>query len=350
MPDVIKFYEPKDDYGFLSNFSLHPIVIDGVAWQSIEHYYQASKFLAADIIARIHHAETPQDAFKLSREYNKQVRPDWGQIKESVMKRGLRCKFNQHHQLGHWLVATEKILLVEHSYTDAYWGDGGDGHGLNRLGELLMEVREELQNKHPYKLIRYVDSAQLPTHLGEFTMHGFVQLDSNQDHVVLSYGEIDTTKPVLVRLHSECLTGDALFSLRCDCGFQLLKALEMIVANGSGVLLYLRQEGRGIGLLNKIRAYHLQDQGADTVEANEQLGFAADMREYHFCEGMLHYLGVDKVRLMTNNPRKMQSLCIAGINVVEREPLQEGHNPYNDNYLATKAKRLGHLFKEPVCS
>ncbi|MDE1461565.1 GTP cyclohydrolase II [Spartinivicinus poritis] len=346
MADAIQFYEPNERYGFFSNFSLHSIVIDGTTWPTVEHYYQASKFLAADIIARVHHATTPEQAFKISREYSKQVRPDWNSIKEAVMMRGLRCKFHQHHPLAHWLVATETQPIVEHCYSDAYWGDGGDGSGQNRLGQLLMALRDELKNKHPYKMIRYVDAAQLPTQFGVFTMHGFVQPDNNTEHLALTYGELDVTKPVLIRLHSECLTGDALYSLRCDCGFQLQKALETIVSHGSGALLYLRQEGRGIGLLNKIRAYHLQDKGADTVEANERLGFAADMREYHFCEGMLHYLEIDQVKLMTNNPRKVQALCIAGINVVERVPLQEGHNIYNDNYLATKSSKLRHILSK----
>lgn len=175
-----------------------------------------------------------------------------------------------------------------------------------------------------------------------FTMYGFKDEKTGKEHVALVYGDITGEAPVLTRLHSECLTGDALFSMRCDCGPQLAAALERITKEGRGILLYLRQEGRGIGLLNKIRAYGLQDQGADTVEANEQLGFAADMREYYMCKPMLDHLSVANVRLMTNNPRKVKALQEAGVNVQERIPLHVGMNPFNKKYLATKAGKLGH--------
>ena len=176
-------------------------------------------------------------------------------------------------------------------------------------------------------------------------MHGFEEV-GGREHVALTLGTIDDGEPVLSRLHSECLTGDALFSLRCDCGFQLEAALSAIAAEGRGALLYLRQEGRGIGLINKIRAYQLQDGGADTVEANERLGFPADMRDFRIARHMLDQLGVSRVRVMTNNPRKIETLRSAGIDVVERVPLEVGRNPHNDRYLDTKASKLGHmLFK-----
>jgi len=151
---------------------------------------------------------------------------------------------------------------------------------------------------------------------------------------------------LLIRIHSECLTGDALGSLRCDCGEQLQEAMKRISEKGRGAILYLRQEGRGIGLVNKIRAYNLQDQGADTVEANERLGFGADMRDYSICASMLEHLGATEVRLMTNNPRKIDALRALGINVVEREPIQANSNPHNVQYLSTKAGKLGHMFKD----
>src|SRR5690554_7689957 len=179
-----------------------------------------------------------------------------------------------------------------------------------------------------------------------FTIHGFKDDQSDKEHVALVYGDVSGNEPVLARLHSECLTGDALFSKRCDCGPQLASALERIAKEGRGVLLYLRQEGRGIGLLNKIRAYNLQDQGADTVEANERLGFAADMRNYSMCQPMLEHLGVKHIRLMTNNPRKVKALSEAGVDVVERVPLQVGRNPFNDGYLNTKASKLGHFLPQ----
>ncbi|MEH6625675.1 MAG: GTP cyclohydrolase II [Motiliproteus sp.] len=194
--------------------------------------------------------------------------------------------------------------------------------------------------------VRYVASSQLPTPWGTFQMHGFEDLTSGKEHVVLSMGEFNDNEPALARIHSECLTGDALFSMRCDCGFQLQEALKRIAEEGRGVLLYLRQEGRGIGLLNKIKAYHLQDGGADTVEANEQLGFEADLRDYSMCINMLEHLGIKEVRLMTNNPRKVDALKKFGVPVTKREPLQVGKNRHNEDYLATKAGKLGHMMSE----
>ncbi len=175
-------------------------------------------------------------------------------------------------------------------------------------------------------------------------MHGFEDSETTKEHVVLSMGDVGSDEPLLIRMHSECLTGDALFSLRCDCGAQLNAAMSAIAEEGRGAILYLRQEGRGIGLMNKIRAYNLQDLGADTVEANEQLGFGADMRDYSMCQTMLAHLEVKQVRLLTNNPRKIDALSSYGIDVVERIPLETGKNPHNENYLSTKSGKLGHLF------
>lgn len=189
----------------------------------------------------------------------------------------------------------------------------------------------------------FIASSKLPTSFGTFRMHGFQDSDTEKEHLALTMGEFNTDEPILARVHSECLTGDALFSLRCDCGAQLQAALKAIAEQGRGVLLYLRQEGRGIGLLNKVRAYHLQDAGADTVEANEQLGFAPDLRTYDMCSPMLNHLGINKLRLMTNNPRKVEALRQQGIDVVERIPLQTGQNTHNERYLSTKVWKLGHL-------
>ncbi|MCL6415056.1 GTP cyclohydrolase II [Aestuariirhabdus sp. Z084] len=195
--------------------------------------------------------------------------------------------------------------------------------------------------------IRYVATSKLPTPYGVFCMHGFEDTETGKEHVALSMGTVDDGEPVLARVHSECLTGDALFSMRCDCGAQLEAALKAISEEGRGVLLYLRQEGRGIGLMNKIRAYKLQDAGADTVEANEQLGFDADMREYSMCEVMLKQLNVSSLRLMTNNPRKVKAMESVGVAVTERCPLQTGRNPHNEKYLQTKAGKLGHWITPP---
>jgi len=192
--------------------------------------------------------------------------------------------------------------------------------------------------------VRYIASSKLPTEWGEFAIHGFEEIATGKEHVALTMGDVADGEPVLGRIHSECLTGDALFSLRCDCGHQLHRALKKIAEEGRGVLLYLRQEGRGIGLSNKIKAYKLQDAGADTVEANEQLGFGADMRDYGMLEVMLGHLGIKQMRLMTNNPVKIEALQKAGVDVVERVPINTGENPHNQKYLQTKAGKLGHLF------
>ncbi|HHQ4591858.1 GTP cyclohydrolase II [Aeromonas veronii] len=194
--------------------------------------------------------------------------------------------------------------------------------------------------------VTLVAKSKLPTPWGTFTLVGFQETGTGKDHAALVMGDITGEEPVLGRIHSECLTGDALFSLRCDCGFQLQAAMENIANAGRGVLLYVRQEGRGIGLLNKIRAYHLQDQGADTVEANVALGFAADMRDYTICADMLKQLEVKSLKLMTNNPRKMKAMESFGIPVAERVPLQEGRNPHNEFYLSTKANKLDHMLKK----
>jgi len=194
--------------------------------------------------------------------------------------------------------------------------------------------------------VRYVASCQLPTPWGVFDMHGFEDIEQEKEHVLLTLGDVSDGTPVLARIHSECLTGDALFSVRCDCGAQLRSAMERISEEGRGALLYLRQEGRGIGLLNKIKAYHLQDAGADTVEANEQLGFGADMRDYSICGVMLAKVGITALKLLTNNPRKVAALEGMGIKVVERIPLRTGRNPHNQRYLDTKAGKLGHLMEK----
>lgn len=194
--------------------------------------------------------------------------------------------------------------------------------------------------------VKYVASADLPTQWGQFTIHGFEDEATGKEHVALSFGEFDPGKPVLCRVHSECLTGDCLFSLRCDCGPQLQAAMQRIAEEGSGLLLYLRQEGRGIGLLNKIRAYALQDSGADTVEANVQLGFEADSRDYQICKPMLDNFKITSLRLMTNNPRKVNALQGMGVHIDQIVPIHTGSNPHNESYLAAKIDKLGHLRSE----
>ena len=194
--------------------------------------------------------------------------------------------------------------------------------------------------------VRFIESALLPTQWGKFDIHGFEDTESNKEHVVLTMGDVTNGEPVLARVHSECLTGDGMFSLRCDCGSQLQAAMETIALEGRGALFYLRQEGRGIGLLNKIKAYKLQDAGADTVEANERLGFGADMRDYSMLQPMLEHLRIKSVRLMTNNPRKVAAMEEHSVDVVERIALHTTSNPHNEKYLQTKVGKLGHMVKD----
>lgn len=192
-------------------------------------------------------------------------------------------------------------------------------------------------------MLNYVTSSKLPTEWATFTLHVFVEKTTKKEHLAITLGDLTTDEPLLVRLHSECLTGDALFSLRCDCGPQLEKALKRVAEAGRGAVFYLRQEGRGIGLVNKIRAYHLQDQGVDTVEANELIGHLADERDYSLCKPMLDFFDVTSVRLMTNNPRKVKALEQLGITVTERIEHRIEPNKHNRFYLYTKAKKLGHM-------
>jgi len=196
------------------------------------------------------------------------------------------------------------------------------------------------------KLVERVAEADLPTKWGHFRIVTYRDLLSGQEHVALVKGEVAGDSPVLVRVHSECLTGDALGSLRCDCGDQLHRAMEMIEAEGKGVLLYMRQEGRGIGLANKVCAYRLQDQGLDTVEANLHLGYPPDLRDYGIGAQILADLGVKKLRLLTNNPKKVAGLSGYGLEIVEEVPIEVDPNPYNERYLKAKKEKLGHRLRK----
>ncbi len=191
--------------------------------------------------------------------------------------------------------------------------------------------------------VNYAATATIPTQFGDFNLHVFEDKSIGKEHVAYAMGDLAGKENVLLRVHSECLTGDTLFSLRCDCGSQLNDALIRISEQGEGILLYLRQEGRGIGLANKIRAYQLQEQGADTVEANEKLGFQADERQYDMAKTMLEHLGIQSVQLMTNNPRKVKALSDMGIKVTGRLPINVGKNTHNEHYLAVKASKLNHM-------
>ena len=192
-------------------------------------------------------------------------------------------------------------------------------------------------------LINFVEVSELPTKFANFKVHAFTEKQSEKDHLAITLGDIKSMDSVLTRIHSQCITGESFFSLRCDCRYQLSESLNQITKKGCGVIFYLQQEGRGIGLSNKIRAYKLQDDGFDTVEANHQLGFQEDERSYEIVSAMANHLKIETIDLMTNNPKKIDALEKSGLKVNKRIPIRIKSNTHNKSYLNTKVKKLGHL-------
>ena len=186
------------------------------------------------------------------------------------------------------------------------------------------------------KLINFVENSKLPTDIGSFEIYAFTEINTGKDHLAITIGNFSKAESVLARIHSQCITGESFFSLRCDCRFQLTESLQNIANNGSGIIFYLQQEGRGIGLSNKIRAYKLQDQGLDTVEANHQLGFHDDERNYEIVAEMATHLKIKKIDLMTNNPKKIDALEKSGLKINKRIPIKSVSNDHNREYLNTK--------------
>ena len=192
--------------------------------------------------------------------------------------------------------------------------------------------------------LKFIETSNLPTDIGEFKVHAFTEESKSKDHLAIGMGDLLTSEPVLCRIHSQCITGESFFSMRCDCRYQLTESLTRIAEKGRGVVFYLQQEGRGIGLSNKIRAYNLQDKVFDTVEANHQLGFKEDERGYDIVSEMINFLGIKKVDLMTNNPKKIKALEAMGVIINQRVQISSSTNKYNEKYISTKIKKLGHLF------
>lgn len=216
-----------------------------------------------------------------------------------------------------------------------------------KYGIKIISIEDLIQfRRHRERLIELVTEAKLPTDFGEFTIYTYQSKVSDEFHIALVKGEVRDQENILVRVHSECLTGDALFSKRCDCGAQLYRSFEMIAEEGRGVILYMKQEGRGIGLLNKIKAYHLQDHGRDTVQANLELGLPDDLRDYGIGAQILKDLGLHTIRLLTNNPKKLIGLQGYGLEIVERIPIEIEPNDTNRFYLETKKKKMGHILDE----
>ncbi|MDX3854214.1 GTP cyclohydrolase II [Streptomyces sp. AK02-01A] len=355
VPSVIdRFVGPWE---FLSNYSPAPVHLDNRPYPTVEHAYQAAKTTDEQIRVRIATTPGPDEAKSLGR--RNANRADWEEAKVAVMRTLVEEKFRAP-DLRERLIGTGSAQLIEgNDWGDRFWGVC-DGQGQNTMGLILMAVREQAHRKTAVKRderpaamaagradladgLNCVSQARIPTAQGVFTARGYRNLLQGGEQLVLTLGQVYDGEQVLLRVHSECVTGEALGSLRCDCGPQLDAALAAVAAEGAGVVLYLRgHEGRGIGLLAKLRAYELQDAGFDTVDANAALGLPTDARDYRVAAQILADLGVRSVRLLSNNPGKTSALRELGVRVTEQVPLLVAPTIDSFDYLRTKRDRMGH--------
>ncbi|MBO0822258.1 MAG: GTP cyclohydrolase II [Actinobacteria bacterium] len=335
------------EWSFLSNY--YPVVVrfEGDLYASVEHAYQAAKTTDGQVRRDIRSTLDPDRAKELGRAHLN--RPDWDAVKMPVMHELVAAKFSLPF-FKERLIATGAAQLVEvNTWGDTFWGVC-DGVGENVMGKILMGVRDKVRLTSKDKsyasqatgVSRVVETG-LCTRSGEFRAVGYADVNGGE-HIALVVGNVAGKEDVLVRVHSECLTGDVLDSVRCDCGEQLEIALRMVGREGLGVVTYLRgHEGRGIGLLAKLQAYRLQDtQRLDTVDANLELGLPVDARDYSVAAGILTDLGVRSIRLLSNNPAKLSGLSACGIAITKRVPLLTRPSTANHRYLAAKRDRLGH--------
>lgn len=329
----------EGDWEFLSNYCPAPVKFDGELYPSVEHAYQAAKTIDASIREKIRRAPTPAEAKRLGRKHIN--RPNWEEVKLPTLRWLVAQKFSEP-KLATRLLATGNALLVEgNNWGDTFWGQY-KGVGENHMGRILMDLRARLRPGTADTVIRMA-WANLPTKFGMGLFVLYTDAAGSQTAVQV-VGDVSGGEDVLVRVHSACLTGDIMGSIRCDCGEQRDLALQTIHAAGQGVFIYMiHHEGRGIGLTAKTFAYDLQDtKGLDTVDANRALGMPVDARDYAKAAAILHDMGVKSIQLLSNNPGKESSLSEHGITVASCVPLRVKPGAANHCYLSTKRDRLGH--------
>jgi GTP cyclohydrolase II len=332
-----------DPGGFLDNRHPAAVVLDGHTYPTVAHAYQAAKTLDPALRRRIRGVADPDGAIGAGRRARR--RPGWPAVKVPLMRSLLAQKFTDLGLRQRLLDTGTAALVYDNQWNDTFWGRcGGAGH--NHLGRILMAIRagawyDDGLDRSP--CVERLADTRLPTRYGQLRAVGYRDFIDGREHIALLYGDVKGGAAVPVRIHSECLSGDVLGSLRCDCGQQLDLALQAIVEHGYGVVIYLRgHEGRGIGLLAKLWTHELQDSGLDTVDANLALGLPIDSRDFRVGAAILEDLGVMSVRLLTNNPEKRRDLESHGIRILEQVPLSIEPCDENRRYLEAKRTRLGH--------